>query len=114
MLQFRRVVEITSSICNYIFLVLLLFFGIYASSLWTDIDADFISFVVQLINIVGWTVLVISFLIFLCSIIMIFVDRKFKVGLFIFSLLRILFSIIIMFSIDALTSLVSSGFVVKI
>ena len=114
MLQFRRVVEITNTLCNYIFLVLLLFFGIYASSLWTDLDATFISFVVQLINIVGWTVFVISFLIFVCAFTMIFIDHKFKANLLIFSLLRIVFSVLIMFSIDALTSLVSSGFMVKI
>ncbi len=114
MLQFRRVIEITNIICNYIFLVFLLLFGIYASSLWTDLDADFISYIINIDNIIGWTVTVLSCLIFLCAVVLLFADHSFKFGLFLFSLLRITFCVVIMFSIDALSSLVTTGFVVKI
>ena len=114
MLQFRRVIEITNIICNYIFLVFLLLFGIYVSSLWTTLDEEFVAYVVQLDNIVGWTVIDISLALLLCAIILLFVDHTFKFGIIFFSLIRTFASAILMFAIDALVTVINSGLVVKI
>ena len=114
MLQSRRVIDITNTLCNYLFLIFLFLFGIYASSLWTELDETFISYLVNINNIIGISVIVISLGLFICAIVLLIADKKLKVSLTVFSLLRIVFSAVILFAMDALTTLVSSGFEVKL
>jgi hypothetical protein len=114
MLQSRRVIDITNTICNYIFLVFLLLFGIYASSFWKELDATFVSYVVDLTANIGITVSLISAGVMLVDIVLIFIDHKFKFGQFLACLLRILFSVLIMIFMYALCALVESGFEVRL
>ncbi len=114
MLQSRRVIDITNTICNYIFLVFLLLFGIYASSFWKELDSSFVAYIVNLTNTIGLTVCVISIGLLATSIILIFIDHKFKTGLFVSCLLRIIFSILVMVIMSTLSRLVASGFEVTL
>lgn len=110
MLQSRRVIDITNTICNYIFLVFLLLFSIYAVSLWRSLDANFIVYVVNITNTLGLTVSVLSIGLFLTSIVLLFIDHKLKVALFLTCLLRLIFSILIMVLMSTLSTLVANGF----
>ena len=114
MLQSRRVIDITNTICNYIFLVFLLLFGIYASSFWKSLDASFVAYVVNLTNNIGLTVLVLSAGLLIIALILWIVDRHLKVGLLITCLLRILFSVLVMVVMSTLSTLVANGLEVRL
>ena len=60
MLQRRRVFDLTNTIMNYVFMVFLLFAGIYLASFWFELKSEFLSGIVVCANVVAWTVTALS------------------------------------------------------
>ena len=114
MLQKRRVFDLTNTIMNYVFMVFLLFAGIYLASFWFELKSDFISSIVVCANVVAWTVTALSVMLVLIALFIAVADYEFKWGTIIWSICRMVVCIIVSIIIDVSSILVSEGVTVSL
>ena len=109
MLQRRRVFDLTNTIMNYVFMVFLLFAGIYLLSFWFELKSEFISGIVVCVNVVAWTVTALSVMLVLIALFIAIEDHELKMGTIIWCIVRMLICIALSIVIDVSSILVSEG-----
>ena len=109
MLQKRRVFDLTNSIVNYLFLVLLLLCGIYAVSFWIELTEEFTAFLVLCINVMTWTVSGLSVILVLLALVIAVLDRDLRFAALLWSIIRMIICVAFSIIIDAASILVSEG-----
>ena len=109
MLQRRRVFDFTNTIMNYVFMVFLLFAGIYLTSFWLELKSQFLNSIVVCANVVAWTVTALSLMLFLISLFIAIADHEIKWGTIIWCLVRMVVCIVLSIIIDVSSILVNEG-----
>ena len=109
MLQRRRVFDLTNTIMNYLFLVFLLLCGIYLTSFWFELKADFLTYLVGVINVAAWTISALALLMVGLAVFIAIADKDLKALVLLWCILRMVVCIALSIIIDACSILVSEG-----
>ena len=109
MLQRRRVFDLTNTIMNYLFLVFLLLCAIYLASFWFELKADFLVYLVGVINVAAWTISILAVLMAGLAVYISIADKDLKLLVLLWCILRMVACIALSIVIDACSILVSEG-----
>ena len=109
MLQKRRVFDLTNTIMNYLFLVFLLLCGIYLASFWFELRSDFLTSLVNCINVAAWTISALSVILVILALVIAVMDKDLKFWTLMWCILRMAVCIALSIIIDASSILVSEG-----
>lgn len=99
---------------NYATLVFLLVCALYFCSFWIDLKSAFLQIIVQVSNIMAWTMTIMSVLLSVLALFIITSDPQFRAARLVWVILRMLICIVVSIVVDVTSMLISSGISVSL
>ncbi len=99
---------------NYASLVFLLICALYFCSFWIELKSSFLQIIVQVSNVMAWTMTIMSVLLAVLALFIITSDPQFRAIRLVWVIVRMLICIIVSIVVDVTSMLISSGISVSL
>ncbi len=112
MLQFRRIIEFSTRVHNYLFVLYLLFVAIFVLSFYFPLDTGYVDFITKMLSVLGWTIIFEGLWIVLASIYLFLYTKVFAISPILLTIGRVFVYLLVAAGVDLFTTIVFEGLVI--
>lgn len=109
MLRFRRIIEFSTRVHNYLFVLYLLFVAIFVISFYFPIETGYVTFITQMLSVLGWTIIFEGLWIVLASLYLYLYTKVFPSSPIFLTILRVALYLLVAAGVDLFTTIVFKG-----